>query len=1331
MKKEIPVSKVTKCETSPRSFVSDAATRFGLLLALLPGMARAELNFQPVILDDTYIAYERDVGDIDGDGDNDLVAIREGDTTLQVFRAPTWSRSTLITFNGAFRYPRADDFKLADMDADGDLDVVTRLGDGPTSDGPGIAVWCENLGGGSNFTQHLIGNSPEYVKDIVAVDFDRDRRPDVAMRMDSRTQIWLRNTDGWSEVLLRHPPHEGMEAADLDMDGDPDLILNGFWFPTPDTPAAARVAANYSNSVIDAAWFNQTGDWTANSCKVVVADFDRDGKNDVAFSHSERAGHAVAWYRSSTPRVEGSWKKQPVTVVDFCHTLQAADWDLDGDADLLVGGMIQSQHRGLKLMLNNGTGTNWTEFVIQNNGSYSAETGDIDNDGDLDIVGIRNWNSAPTYIYRNNAGGGPSLDFWFHHQVSAAHVRTFGLCFPDVDGDGDLDIASGPFVYLNPGSPLTNQWTQVALPNGVHAFASSDVDGDHFVDLIAQKDNRVANRHDLFWVEAANAAGTAWAQPILIGRVPRSEHVEGFQGYRVAQLVAGGKPEIAVSTMQGVHYFGVPETNPSNGNWPQTLVAANDSDENVGVADIDGDGELDISFTSGASKQVKWARNPGDGSANWSVFVIGSFPEADWPDRCETADLNGDGRMDIVATEENNGKTPDALACWWEQPSAGATNANWARYTIATQFTMNNLDLADMDKDGDIDLVLAEHRGAKRIGVWENDGRGAFVERRVGEGHESHLGGRLADLDGDGDLDLVSIAYDDFTKLHIWRNDSPKGGSTSRRVATSRAGESGVVQATLGDGPEGDGTILLENRALRVRYEAKRFPDGNKDHVIVDFLVKKTNGQLATGSQLDGIWMNADEGRGKITEAHMVHDGPDRKTLHVEWDKGKVIQEFTLWPDRPVIRIDYLKYGINIVDLVTSVDTFEVYGADAWQRARAKITNDTLLKITNPRHRLTTNLYPAYPFPIIAVKDWDRMEPKELTYAGHLILGAHKKETGLGFGRVVPPQDVNYLKLLKMGFEVFANWRQPHRPFTSYLYAVTGGPEELLSVGKAIAKEAGTSETDVRDAGASTPTSRKSEVRLTENAVDESAGGVACYKIETSAATYFLEKTGAGLASMIDQDGRDWLGFNPTPGSRAGGEFRGFPNAVDNPAGSYFHAKNDGTSPSSTKVEYASSERVTITAVSSNGLWACRYDFLPTHCLFTMTRMPPNEKYWVLYEGTPGGQFDETDWWITSAVSQPKPMTQPHDGDIPGSEWIAFGDTKSNRVLFLLLHEGDPHPDRFYQMDKQMTVFGFGRQGMVKFLDHVPQSVSIGFLETTNHTDISGALDELLSVRNP
>ena len=61
-----------------------------LLCCLIPALAHADLNFQRVILDNSYFAFERDVGDIDGDGGNDVVAIQEGDTNLQVFRAASW-----------------------------------------------------------------------------------------------------------------------------------------------------------------------------------------------------------------------------------------------------------------------------------------------------------------------------------------------------------------------------------------------------------------------------------------------------------------------------------------------------------------------------------------------------------------------------------------------------------------------------------------------------------------------------------------------------------------------------------------------------------------------------------------------------------------------------------------------------------------------------------------------------------------------------------------------------------------------------------------------------------------------------------------------------------------------------------------------------------------------------------------------------------------------------------------------------------------------------------------------------------------------------------------
>ncbi len=251
-------------------------------------------------------------------------------------------------------------------------------------------------------------------------------------------------------------------------------------------------------------------------------------------------------------------------------------------------------------------------------------------------------------------------------------------------------------------------------------------------------------------------------------------------------------------------------------------------------------------------------------------------------------------------------------------------------------------------------------------------------------------------------------------------------------------------------------------------------------------------------------------------------------------------------------------------------------------------------------------------------------------------------------------------------------------------------------------------------------------LELTIHGVDESAGNVSCYIVKTPLAVYFLEKRGLGLSSMVGRDGHDWISFHPRSGSGPGGEYRGFPNAVHKQDGSFFHPKNEETDSSLSEIKYAGAERITIAGKSGNKAWECRWDFYPDHCTFTMTKMSVGYKYWVLYEGTSGGEYDDSDWWMTSDVSEKRPLTSTHEGDIPNPEWIVFGDKSLKRVLFLLHHQDDDYPDRFYQMKKKMAVFGFGRQGIDKFIETVPQSFSIGFLETTDHSLISRIMQNIL-----
>jgi hypothetical protein len=143
-------------------------------------------------------------------------------------------------------------------------------------------------------------------------------------------------------------------------------------------------------------------------------------------------------------------------------------------------------------------------------------------------------------------------------------------------------------------------------------------------------------------------------------------------------------------------------------------------------------------------------------------------------DRFAVADMNGDFKTDIVVSEERWPEPENASVYWFEQPENPRVG-KWERHTVVTQNTSNNLDVADMDADGDFDIITAEHRGTKKTTVWENAGNGEFKsEHIVSSGKEGHLGARIADMDGDGDYDILSIAWDDYTYLHLWRNDSDR-----------------------------------------------------------------------------------------------------------------------------------------------------------------------------------------------------------------------------------------------------------------------------------------------------------------------------------------------------------------------------------------------------------------------------------------------------------------------------------------------------------------------------------------------------------------------------
>jgi hypothetical protein len=108
---------------------------------------------------------------------------------------------------------------------------------------------------------------------------------------------------------------------------------------------------------------------------------------------------------------------------------------------------------------------------------------------------------------------------------------------------------------------------------------------------------------------------------------------------------------------------------------------------------------------------VMWYENPGNSGSDWKGRLIGNTRFA--PDRVCIADINGDGCSDVVVSEERwPGPDPDASLYWFEQPG-DPEEPNWKRHTVITEYSLNNLDVADMDRDGDFDIITCEHKGPK------------------------------------------------------------------------------------------------------------------------------------------------------------------------------------------------------------------------------------------------------------------------------------------------------------------------------------------------------------------------------------------------------------------------------------------------------------------------------------------------------------------------------------------------------------------------------------------------------------------------------------------
>ena len=806
----------------------------GFFCFVVPAFS-GQIQFEHVVIDKDAIGH-REVGDIDGDGFNDIAAVdtAKPEHLIVWYKYPDWKKYTITDISEFSDYKayRSCDMELADIDGDGDLDLVGRIGK-PKGQRDGVNCWFENPKpsgdpASDKWQRHDIGKS-FYVKDLEVVDLNGDGKLDVISRaVNTKVHIYLQEDSSWKERVVNITHHDGMDTGDIDRDGDPDIVLNGYWLETPDDPSTGK----WVKHDFDDKWYTQKtgekGQWYDNNSKVVVVDMNGDGCLDIVINNAENKGFPVSWYQAPVDPKNGKWIEHVIGQVDKCHSLKIADFDNDGDLDVLAGEMPnfpeEAPHPVL-VFINLGNALEWEQQLLANYGNYSADIGDIDNDGDIDIIGLRNHKTAPIEMWRNKTSDNKlSLDDWTYIEVDSNRgkwgdwdkpkwLRYFGLAMTDVTGNGYKDIIAGRYFYRNPGGDMSGRWQRVTFGINIDAMLAVDVDGDAFADAIAEA------LPNIYWIEAEDRQGTSWKVK-KIGTLPKTGHVNG-QGYMTGQIIPGGKPEIILSCGDGVYYLQIPE-NPEHGDWPKTRIAA-ETDEGIGVADIDGDGDIDIATgkKEGKTFMVMWYENPGNGSADWKGHLVSKTAFA--PDRVVIAEINGDSRLDIVVSEERYpGPDPDASLYWFEQPG-NPKSQTWKKHVIITEYSLNNLDVADMDRDGDFDVITCEHKGPKgkfKLQIFENDGKGNFTEHIADRGKESHLGARVADMDNDGDLDIVSVAWDDYQYLHLWRNDTCKKAGEPEKIKWRH------LSSQDGDLPPAD----VGNQAASLVFDIDG--DGANDFVI-------------------------------------------------------------------------------------------------------------------------------------------------------------------------------------------------------------------------------------------------------------------------------------------------------------------------------------------------------------------------------------------------------------------------------------------------------------------------------------------------------------------
>lgn len=501
-------------------------------------------------------------------------------------------------------------------------------------------------------------------------------------------------------------------ALELDRDPYPEMI------PRDLEGGSFRIVQSNENGELRSGVTINYG--TVNKASFELA-FDLEGDGDLDLLYRTVEGAETGLVLLINDGEGGFASLFGVQIVPRMTQFHAEDVTGDGIKDLLGAGSFSGVYRI--------TDISPTGFEIEQLADHTApgqnvswySFGDIDADGDTDIVGART-DAMVTYLTQEDG----SLQRVVR-QIPSYVVR---MHLVDLDLDGDLDIfgSRGRFVQIlrNNGPGV---WTGVGSTEfirDIHTILRLDANGDEYPDFVVSYDGGTylfAGQPEPLYAESARVTGVttiAGVGDFNADGIDEVGAVDDFGGVRSVQLAPDGS---FIETMYS------------------TLAGRGNTFRSALVTDLQSDGDPDFVVRHLRHQVVL---NEGEAGLRSASAQFNGRTTA-----LELADLNNDGLLDVVAA----GSSLRSLSVYFG--TGGGAFAPRQYYSLDRGIT--GMAVGDLDADGAIDIALVSSADSVATLLY-NDGTGVFTE--IGE-LQTGAGPRdveIGDLNNNGVPDLI-FAY--------------------------------------------------------------------------------------------------------------------------------------------------------------------------------------------------------------------------------------------------------------------------------------------------------------------------------------------------------------------------------------------------------------------------------------------------------------------------------------------------------------------------------------------------------------------------------------------